>query len=292
MHLLSTEITPQAYIHAAVTKPGGDTRQNRRHRIIHLDHPHRYPSSPDPVNCRPPSSFLLLGVTRTRLAPRLRSILPQTLRPPQQPNQTEPEHHTKPEEEDRRTDQPTCHLQNKKYPSSSTRSSQRPSSITIAYALFHSPTHQPAYLIPPPHPTQHHQSTLPRTANANTDPDNKQILSSLHSITSFLLGLTAGILALQSTAGFAFYLAGTVLVSGLFHLMLVYRSHGQGAGVYFPGSTPGEIDGIDMKGFIWTEKAQRVRKGAWRNVWFGGGVFSEALSGFVLGWAGVGGVLR
>lgn len=35
-----------------------------------------------------------------------------------------------------------------------------------------------------------------------------------------------------------------------------------------------------------------LRKGAWRDLWFGGGVMSEALSGFVLGWAGVGGVLR
>ena len=35
-----------------------------------------------------------------------------------------------------------------------------------------------------------------------------------------------------------------------------------------------------------------LRKGGWRNVWLAGGVVSEALSGFVLGWAGVGGVLR
>jgi hypothetical protein len=35
-----------------------------------------------------------------------------------------------------------------------------------------------------------------------------------------------------------------------------------------------------------------LRSGGWRDVWFGGGVVSEALSGFVLGWAGVGGVLR
>jgi len=32
--------------------------------------------------------------------------------------------------------------------------------------------------------------------------------------------------------------------------------------------------------------------GAWREVWFGGGVLGEALSGYVLGWAGVGGVIR
>ena len=53
-------------------------------------------------------------------------------------------------------------------------------------------------------------------------------------------------------------------------------------GAYFPGS--GEL--VERDG-----KAVR-RKGAWRDVWFGGGVMGEALSGFVLGWAGVGGVLR
>ena len=32
--------------------------------------------------------------------------------------------------------------------------------------------------------------------------------------------------------------------------------------------------------------------GGWREVWLGGGVVGEALSGYVLGWAGVGGVIR
>lgn len=61
----------------------------------------------------------------------------------------------------------------------------------------------------------------------------------------------------------------------------------------------GEIEGVDGRGRIQVEtQGQRrgekrvLRKGAWRDVWFGGGVFGEALSGFVLGWAGVGGVLR
>lgn len=35
-----------------------------------------------------------------------------------------------------------------------------------------------------------------------------------------------------------------------------------------------------------------VRTGAWREIWLGGGVLGEALSGFVLGWAGVGGLVR
>ncbi|KAE8148517.1 hypothetical protein BDV25DRAFT_168380 [Aspergillus avenaceus] len=121
---------------------------------------------------------------------------------------------------------------------------------------------------------------------------NNRILSNLHSLTSFLLGLTAGILALQSATGFLFYLSGTVVVSALFHVLLLSRSGGQGAGVFFPGPNMGEIDGIDMKGFVWGGSREVSRKGSWRDVWLGGGVFGEALSGFVLGWAGVGGVLR
>ncbi|KAJ5106295.1 hypothetical protein N7456_002970 [Penicillium angulare] len=136
---------------------------------------------------------------------------------------------------------------------------------------------------------------------------NNRVLSSLHSLTAFLLGLSAGILALQSTAGFTFYFLGTVLVSGLFHIVLLKRSGGAGAGAFFPGSN-GEIQGdvqIDKKGVVSMDldggaagakgKGKRgfvLRSGAWRDLWFGGGVLSEALSGFVLGWAGVGGVLR
>lgn len=130
-----------------------------------------------------------------------------------------------------------------------------------------------------------------------------QVLSSLHSLAAFLLGLSAGILALQSATGFAFYFLGTVLVSGLFHLALIHRSSGAGAGAFFPGSNGGEIEGsVDMgkdgvvrMNLVDSSKKRGgfvLRKGAWRDVWFGGGVLSEALSGFVLGWTGVGGVLR
>jgi hypothetical protein len=62
--------------------------------------------------------------------------------------------------------------------------------------------------------------------------------------------------------------------------------------VFFPGPNVGEIEGIDAKGMVWGSGREVKRKGAWRDVWLGGGVFGEALSGFVLGWAGVGGVLR
>lgn len=83
---------------------------------------------------------------------------------------------------------------------------------------------------------------------------------------------------------------------------MIHRSGGAGAGSFFPGSNAGEVEGVvevdektqvvrmQLDGKAGSKKI--LRKGAWRDVWFGGGVMSEALSGFVLGWAGVGGVLR
>ena len=98
--------------------------------------------------------------------------------------------------------------------------------------------------------------------------------------------MSAGILGLQAYYGFFFYLVGTLLVSFLFHAVLIgfdeRSGGGMGVGAYFPGS--GELAERDGK-------AVR-RRGAWRDNWVGGGVLGEALSGFVLGWAGVGGVLR
>lgn len=82
---------------------------------------------------------------------------------------------------------------------------------------------------------------------------------------------------------------------------MIHRSGGAGAGSFFPGSNTGEIEGVlemDKNKTVHMQLGGKagpkkiLRKGAWRDVWFGGGVMSEALSGFVLGWAGVGGVLR
>jgi hypothetical protein len=73
----------------------------------------------------------------------------------------------------------------------------------------------------------------------------------------------------------------------------VIRGQQGSAGDYFPGN--GEIVGIGEDGImvpVGSAGTMGRRKGAWRDIWFGGGVMGEALSGFVLGWAGVGGVLR
>ncbi|EEH19119.1 hypothetical protein PABG_01438 [Paracoccidioides brasiliensis Pb03] len=121
---------------------------------------------------------------------------------------------------------------------------------------------------------------------------NNRTLSNLHSLTAFLLGISAGILGLRSSQGFLFYLLGSLIVSFLFHAVLIGFGNGMGVGAYFPGTgeliTEGQGDGSSKL----NKQGSQTRKGAWRDVWFGGGSMGEALSGFVLGWAGVGGVLR
>lgn len=105
---------------------------------------------------------------------------------------------------------------------------------------------------------------------------NTRMLSNIRSISSLLLGIAAGILGLESLNGFLFYFISQQLISSLFFFLLVEGS----AEKYFPG-TVAEI-----------RKGKGKRVSAWRDVWFGGGLFTEGLSGFVLGWAGVGGVIR
>ncbi|KAK7897215.1 hypothetical protein LTR67_005104 [Exophiala xenobiotica] len=113
---------------------------------------------------------------------------------------------------------------------------------------------------------------------------NTRTLSNIRSISGLLLGIAAGILGLESLVGFGFYLAANVIISALFYFLLA----GAAPQKYFAGSagTRGLNNG-NGKGM-----GRNQGSGAWREIWLGGGLFSEALSGFVLGWAGVGGVIR
>ena len=70
-----------------------------------------------------------------------------------------------------------------------------------------------------------------------------------------------------------------MLISALFYFLLA----GATPQKYFAGASG--TRGLDDNG-------RNEGSGAWREIWFGGGLFTEALSGFVLGWAGVGGVIR
>ncbi|KAK2839258.1 hypothetical protein FQN49_006320 [Arthroderma sp. PD_2] len=143
-------------------------------------------------------------------------------------------------------------------------------------------------------PTSQELSLLINPLVPDSVAHNKRTLASLHSLIAFLLGTAAGILGLQSAYGFTFYLLGTIFVSFLVHALLVKGDAGPGVrpkstskgvsgiGAYFPGD--GELVASGDGGY--------VRKGAWKDLWFSGLVATEAISGFVLGWAGVGGVLR
>ncbi|EXJ77258.1 hypothetical protein A1O3_10416 [Capronia epimyces CBS 606.96] len=110
---------------------------------------------------------------------------------------------------------------------------------------------------------------------------NTRTLSNIRSISGLLLGIAAGILGLESLWGFAFYLVSNMLISALFYFFLV----GAKPQKYFAGTAG--TRGLNEKG-----PGRNQGSGAWREIWLGGGLFTEALSGFVLGWAGVGGVIR
>lgn len=110
--------------------------------------------------------------------------------------------------------------------------------------------------------------------------DHGQTLSQIRSLTSLVLGVAAGVLGLESQWGFLFYFVSNIFISGMIHVLL---AHGQ-PGEYFAGSRAAHLNGTSSaKG--------NERVGAWREIWLGSGLF-EGLSGFVLGWAGVGGVIR
>jgi ER membrane protein complex subunit 6 len=106
-----------------------------------------------------------------------------------------------------------------------------------------------------------------------------QTISQIRSLSSLFLGVAAGILGLESQWGFLFYFITQFFISGLIYFVL---AHGR-PGEYFAGS--GAVD-ENVKGAIGQQ-----RLGALRDVWLGSSLF-EGLSGFVLGWAGVGGVVR
>lgn len=125
-------------------------------------------------------------------------------------------------------------------------------------------------------PTLQEQYYLVNPINTNSLQHNTQVLSNIRAISSLLLGVSAGVLGLQSLQGFAFYFASQIFVSALFYFLLV----GSDAEKFYAGSISTSVGG------------KSKRTGAWRDIMLGGGMFGEALSGFVLGWAGVGGVIR
>lgn len=95
---------------------------------------------------------------------------------------------------------------------------------------------------------------------------NQRTISNIRQLTSPLLGLCAGALCLESTTGFLFYLAGTLLTS-----LLIFLGPAGRAPEKFFGSSP---RAEDDKGIRW-EVVWEVAMG---------GVGIEAVMGFVMAW--------
>ncbi|KIW62204.1 hypothetical protein PV04_10401 [Phialophora macrospora] len=102
---------------------------------------------------------------------------------------------------------------------------------------------------------------------------NTRTLSNIRSISGLLLGIAAGILGLESLYGFAFYLFSNMLISLLFYFLLAGGTPQR----YFAGSAGSR--GLNEDG----KPGRNQGTGAWREIWFGGGLSTEALSGAVNG---------
>ncbi|KIW13872.1 hypothetical protein PV08_06653 [Exophiala spinifera] len=130
-------------------------------------------------------------------------------------------------------------------------------------------------------PSSHELSSLLDPLVPESLTHNTRTLSNIRSISGLLLGIAAGILGLESLQGFGFYLAANMILSALFYFLLA----GATPQKYFAGNSG--TRGLNENG-----KGRNHGTGAWSEIWLGGGLFTDALSGFVLGWAGVGGVIR
>lgn len=95
---------------------------------------------------------------------------------------------------------------------------------------------------------------------------NQRTLSNIRQLSSPLLGLCAGALCLESTTGFFFYIAGTLLTS-----LLIYLGPAQRQPQKYFGTSPNQEGQTGM---------------SWAIIWevTMGGVGIEAVMGFVMAW--------
>ncbi|KAL2270077.1 hypothetical protein VTJ83DRAFT_2261 [Remersonia thermophila] len=100
---------------------------------------------------------------------------------------------------------------------------------------------------------------------------NTRTLNNLHSLTASLLGVAAGILGLESLAGFAFYISFSLLAAVLFYVLRVA-----------PSSLPA--------GKSLGDTSRYFRRGGGFEFWTGG--LMGGLAGFVLTWTLFYGLVR
>ena len=125
-----------------------------------------------------------------------------------------------------------------------------------------------------------------------TDPARAQVLATVRSLTSSLFGIAAGILGLESYAGFIYFFLGTLFVSFLIWLFRIKASQSLGAGQQQPKKDASGRPNAETT----TSRAMRGQSLYFENavweLWMGGNELLGGLSSFVLTWTLFYGIVR
>ena len=116
-----------------------------------------------------------------------------------------------------------------------------------------------------------------------------QVLATVRSLTSSLFGIAAGILGLESYAGFLYFILGTLFVSFLIWLLRIKASQ---AGQQQPKKDASGRPKADLTPSVGTSGQRLYFENAVWELWMGGNELLGGLSSFVLTWTLFYGIVR
>lgn len=125
-----------------------------------------------------------------------------------------------------------------------------------------------------------------------TDSAHAQVLATVRSLTSSLFGIAAGILGLESYAGFIYFILGTLFVSFLIWLLRIKASQGMSAGQQQPKQDASGRPKAELTPSIGTRGQSLYFENAVWELWMGGNELLGGLSSFVLTWTLFYGIVR
>ena len=125
-----------------------------------------------------------------------------------------------------------------------------------------------------------------------TDPTLAQVLATVRSLTSSLFGIAAGILGLESYAGFIYFILGTLFVSFLIWLLRIKASQGLGAAQQQPKKDASGRPKAELITSGGTRGQSLYFENAVWELWMGGNELLGGLSSFVLTWTLFYGIVR
>ena len=125
-----------------------------------------------------------------------------------------------------------------------------------------------------------------------TDPTVAQVLATVRSLTSSLFGIAAGILGLESYAGFIYFILGTLFVSFLIWLLRIKASQSLGVGQQQPRKDASGRPKVELIKSGGTRGQGLYFENAVWELWMGGNELLGGLSSFVLTWTLFYGIVR